>query len=140
MKRRKPNLTTKLAACLAELQWLRGDPIPFGQLKMMSADDLCSLYHFDHAELHILTSNDHFTNLTPRLIRPHREKTKRDVKDLAHGRKAARAHVAHNAKMAEKMLPVDVRGGMDGGEPPRAQPKKKWPSRPFPKRPKGFRR
>lgn len=138
-KRAHVPLTTKLASCLAELQYLRGDPIPFGQLKVMSAAHLVSLYHFDHAELHTLTANDHFTNFTPRLILPHREKTKRDLKQLAHGRKVARANAAHKAKMAEKMMPVDVRGDKADGHSSRPKPKKKWPKRSFPQQQRGFR-
>lgn len=107
-KRAHISLTTKLAATLAELQFLRGDPIPFDQLKLMTAAQYVSLYEWDHAALYIWTQNDHFTNLTPRLILAHRAKTKKDRKLITKIRKAEKR------KRGEK------------------KPKTKWPSRPFP--------
>ena len=126
-KRAHVPLTTKLAACLAELQYLRGDPIPYKQLQDMTAAQLCSLYQWDHSTYACWGGGEHFLNLTPRLILIHREKTKRDRKIIAKADRIAKKHKA-------ELLPIDVRGEMaDGGKPER--PKKRWPSRPMESRP-----
>lgn len=117
-KRQHVSLTTKLACCLAELQMLRGAPFEREALKSMSAAQVVSLYNFDHAELHTLTANDAFWNLTPRLILDHRAKTKNDRRELRKNRKGGKAHKRHLTTMAAKInghidgkpLPIDVRG------------------------------
>jgi hypothetical protein len=131
---RRPHvsLTTKLAAVLAELQYLRGDPFAWPQLKAMTDAQLCSLYQWDHGVYHAWDgSKPHFTNLTPRLILAHREKTaKRDIPTIAKVRRAEkkREALAYGA--------IDVRGDMADGPPMRRDPpKRKWPSRKIPSRP-----
>jgi hypothetical protein len=155
---RRPHvsLTTKLAAALAELQYLRGDPFAWPTLKAMTDAQLCSLYQWDHAVYHAWDgSKPHFTNLTPRLILAHREKTaKRDIPTIAKARRAEkkRQQEAHRVQMARLRAlaygAIDVRGDMADGpalEHQRGQvaaPKaRKWPSRKIPSRPfpKGHR-
>lgn len=65
---------TKLAATLLML----GD-VPFDDAKAMTAKQIISLYHFDHGKLHALEADDHFSNLTPRLIAAHRAKSRKDT-------------------------------------------------------------
>lgn len=145
-RRKKIPLSTQLAACLAELQYLRGDPFRYDDLRKMTPGMLLSLYEVDHSTLYCLTQDDHFCNLTLRLIPDHRAKTKRDVAQVAKGRRIARKHAQHLTAMAAKinghidsrgMLPVDVRGHKDDGYPsrPAEKPKRKWPSRKIPSRP-----
>lgn len=73
-KRRRITLKDKLASALREL--LR---IPYDDAKQMTADQVISLVHFDHGILHAVDPVDDHWNLTPRLIAPHREKSRKDT-------------------------------------------------------------
>lgn len=127
---------TKIAACLLELFELRGDGIPFRQAQQMSAAEICSLVHWDHAVLHAWGGSIHPTNITPRLILAHREKTaKRDVPAIVKSRVITRAHARHQ----ETMQHIDVRGERSDGQSSRPKSKRKWPHRQFPKQQRGFR-
>lgn len=117
-KRAHISLRVKLASALAELQYLRGDPIPWEQIKAMSADEMLSLFHWDHGELHAFTANNHFANLTPRLILAHREKSKRDTAIVAKSKRIAKKHAQHLTRMTEKLMAVEVRG--DKADRPKA--------------------
>lgn len=76
MTRRAPNLTTKLASALIEVQRLRCDPIDHAD--HLTPAQICSLFHFDHVVWHsILDGSMHPTNLKPLLIAEHRRKTAR---------------------------------------------------------------
>ncbi len=44
-------------------------------------------------------------------------KNREDRKKASKGRRIREGNARHAARMAEKLIPVDVRGGMDGGEP-----------------------
>lgn len=136
-RRKKIPLSVQLAAALAELQVYRGTALPYQWLKLLTASQFLSLFQVDHAVLVANDGSDHFSNITHRFIGVHREKTKRDVKELARGKRIARAHATHKAKMAEKMMAIDVRGDRSDGYSSR--PKRKIPSRPFPKHQRGFR-
>ena len=116
-KRAHVSLRVKLASALAELQYLRGDPIPWEQLKAMTAEHLLSLYTWDHGALHYFTANNHFTNLTPRLILAHREKSKKDAAIVAKSKRITKKPLT---RAMEKMVAVDVRGAKADG--PRRQP------------------
>lgn len=73
-------LKTKLASALLAL----GD-IPYEHAKLMSADQICSLYHFDHYPIRKADGGpDEPWNLQPLMIAAHREKTdKKDKPELA---------------------------------------------------------
>lgn len=82
---RKPlSLKTKLASALLAL----GD-IAYDDAKQMTADQLISLYHFDHNMLYESghPQRDMYWNITPRLIKAHRDKTRRDMKIIAKSRR-----------------------------------------------------
>lgn len=129
-KRKHVPLTTKLAACLAELQYLRGDPIPWKQLKVMTAHQLVSLYQWDHSVYAAWDGGEHYTNITPRLILAHREKTaKRDVPAIAKTKRIAR----------KELQRIDVRGDRSDGHSSRPKLKKKWPKRSFAQQQRGSR-
>ena len=95
----------------------------------------------------------HPTNLWPTRRDEDARETPKDISRIAKGKRVQRAHAAHLAKMAAKLMPIDVRGAMDdggvtGSRDPRGlrpKPKRRWPtgrkipSRPFPKRRRGFR-
>lgn len=82
-KRKTPTLKTKLAAALV----LLGE-IPYAQAQQMTADQVLSLFQWDHGIYHVWEGSDDFWNLEPMFIRTHRAKTKRDVKIIAKVRKA----------------------------------------------------
>jgi hypothetical protein len=86
-RRRRISDRTKLAATLLD----RGD-IPYNDAKLMTASQIISLYHFDHNMFHESghPDRDKYWNLKPRLIREHREKTKRDAAIIAKGRRIRR--------------------------------------------------
>lgn len=77
-KRAHISLETKLAAALLA----RGE-IPYEHAKLMTADQIISLYHFDHNILHGIEINDQFWNLAPMLLMAHREKSKKDTAIVA---------------------------------------------------------
>ena len=100
---RDPNLTEKLAATL--LVWLDaiGNGIPYKQAQQMTADQIVSLFQFDHARRRAHDGSNHPTNLTPRLYRDHREKTNKiDIPEIAKGKKLAKSHSLHQDNVARK--------------------------------------
>jgi hypothetical protein len=133
-KRKAIPLGVQLAAALAELSVYRGSPFAFRDMQAMTEKQFRSLFEVDHATLVANGGSDHFTNVTHRLIRDHRQKTKKDVAAVAKGKRLARKQGQHLTRMAEKLMSVNVTGGMGGGEPPE-KPKHKWPSRKIPSRP-----
>lgn len=130
-KRRKLNLTEKLAAALM-FQPLRdetGRPElgPDGRLQYafsleevqgMTAAQLVSLWQFDHGNLHAYGSKefgpdeidrDAYWNHTPRLIMAHREKSARDTRKVAKTRRIRKAAHKHAQRVAEdRGAPSDV--------------------------------
>ena len=74
------NLTTKLASALLAL-----GHIPYADAKLMTADQICSLYHFDHYPIRKADGGlDEPWNLQPLGIMDHRVKTaKKDKPELA---------------------------------------------------------
>lgn len=113
-KRRKSiSLTTKLAACLAELQCARGAPFTRDELRGMTAAQMLSLFQWDHSTLHAIGGSDEYWNLTPYLILDHRAKTKNDRRELRKNKRAGKAHKGHLTRMAERLMAVEVRGHID---------------------------
>lgn len=108
---------TKYAAALLEL----GD-VPYEDAKLMHEDQIISLYHVDHGELHNFTQNDVFWNLTPRLIAPHREKSKIDTK------------IAAKAKRIDIKYPEWLKFDAPQPKPVKRKTKYRWASRPFQKK------
>ncbi len=87
-KRKQPTLKMKLAAALV----LLGE-IPYAHAKAMTADQVISLFQFDHGIYHTWGGSDDFWNLEPMFIRTHRAKTKKDAKVIAKVRRAERRRV-----------------------------------------------
>lgn len=80
------SLLTKLAATLLQLRGPDGEPlIPYEHAKLMSAEQICSLYEFDHYPIRKADGGpDEPWNLQPLGIIAHRIKTAgRDKPELA---------------------------------------------------------
>lgn len=115
---REFTLRDKLAAALAIIAG-----VPFEHRKVMTADQVISLFQFDHdPHPHTAPFNGpslHW-NCTPRLILDHRHKTAtKDVPMIYRVRRGVVARLQHEKTMAAK-VGIEV-------EAPRAKPKKRWP-------------
>lgn len=104
MTRRSPSLTEKLGSALLEIQRLRGHPIDRDKAKGMSAGDICRLFETDHDPIPVANGGtNHPTNLKPRLKAEHLDKTRRDIKTIAKGKRLARKHAEFRALMLAKV-------------------------------------
>lgn len=123
-KRKKPTMAEKLGAALLELQRLRGDPIPREHAKLMHADQICSLFQFDHdAGFVCHGAGNHPTEMTPLLRPEHREKTaKIDQPAIAKCDRIAPEHEAFRRRV------LAVKTGQ--GEAPERK-RSSWGSRKF---------
>lgn len=119
-KRKQPNMSEKLGSALLEVQRLRGDPIDRDCAKAMTADQICSLFQFDHdAGYAAHGAGNHPTEMTPLLIAEHREKTaKKDKPAISKCTRLSKEHEEHRARLLSK-----VRGDVD--EIIQGKPKKK---------------
>lgn len=100
LKRKHISTSTKLAATLLA----RGE-IPYEHAKLMGKANLLSLYHFDH-NIYVESQDpdrDEFWNLAPLLIYEHREKTKRDMRIIAKGRRIRR--LITRKMLAQELFP-----------------------------------
>lgn len=93
------NLRTKLAAALLRL----GD-VPYEDAKLMTAEQIISLYEWDHYPVRRADGGpDEPWNLTPRLRSAHRIKTTTvDQPELAKGKRIRRKWAEHKARMKAK--------------------------------------
>ncbi len=114
--RKAVSLKAKLAAALRELA-----EIPMDHARQMTADQVISLFQFNHILLHRDHKHepwvdDHW-NIEPLLIKAHRERTaKIDVPQM---RKSDRIHQAHEEFRARLLQPRNER----------PERKSKWPKR-----------
>lgn len=123
MKRKRPNMSEKLASALLEVQRLRGDPIPREQARLLSASQIVSLFHFDHAAgFACHAAGNHPAGLTPLLIADHREKTKKDIGKIAKCNRLSPEHEAFQKRVLAN------KAGQ--GEAP-ARKRSSWGSRPL---------
>lgn len=114
-----PNLRTKCAAALLALTDERGERlIPHKHAKAMSADQIISLFQFDHHPIRAEAGGPTEPwNLDPRLIPEHRDKTaRRDIPEIA---KIKRVTAAEEDFRRRMLVPKDQR------EPRRSR----WPKR-----------
>ena len=109
-KRKHISVKTKLASALLAL-----GHVPYEDAKQMSADQIISLYQFDHGVLWSIDPIDEPWNLTPRLINPHREKSKIDTGIVAKTKRI-------DKKWTEFMSKIDVK-------PKPVRTKSSWPKR-----------
>ena len=121
-KRPHISVSTKLASCLLELLHLRGQGIPFHKAQKMSTKEILALVEWDHAVYHAIGGGVHPTNLTPRLVADHREKTRKtDIPAIAKIKRMAEARGIN-------LMLIDVTGARDdGANAPRPPVKRAWP-------------
>lgn len=136
-------LKVKLASALLQLREATGEPlIPYEYAKQMTAEQIMSLFQWDHGILHAVEPIDEPWNLTPRLIRPHREKSRKDTSTVAHVLNVATSQAIHEARMASKA--GDYAGAAailaTAPKPGRLKPRRKIQSRPFQKGQRKMRR
>jgi hypothetical protein len=110
--RKHISLKTKLASALLMLK-----DIPYEESKGMSAEQIISLYQFDHGILHATEPIDEPWNLTPRLIHEHRQKSKKDTAIVAKSRRIEKKWSEFTAKLHSKPAPKSK--------------KYRWPKRKF---------
>jgi hypothetical protein len=101
-QRKHINLKTKLASALLAL----GD-IPYEDSKLMSAEQIISLYQFDHGILHSTEPIDEPWNLTPRLIMAHREKSKKDTGKAAKTKRIDKKWTEFTSKVLAKPQSIE---------------------------------
>lgn len=105
MTDRAPNMTEKLAAALLALRDDSGERlIPHSDAKLMSASQIISLFHFDHYPIRRADGGScHPSNLTPRPIIEHREKTAtKDQPEMAKDRAIARSQEEFRRRVLER--------------------------------------
>jgi len=102
-KRQHISTETKLAATLLQLRDDAGNPlIPYCDAKLMSADQICSLYNFDHYPIPKANGgSDHPSNMVPLGIMAHRKKTAEvDVPQIRKADRLAKAKAALDTFLA----------------------------------------
>lgn len=92
--RRHISWKTKYAACLRELL-----EIPYEHAKLMHEDQVISLGRVDHGILHAVEPIDDHWNLTPRPLKEHAEKSRRDTGIVAKVKRIELDHQEHKARM-----------------------------------------
>lgn len=130
--RKHISLKTKLAAVLLQLreygsdgQWL--PIIDHFDAKHMSADQIISLFHFDHYPVpHAEGGPDEPWNLQAELIQSHHEKTrKRDVPQIAKNKRIKRKHDRHVERIGNSGLILTETMTL-------AEAKERWPDTKLP--------
>lgn len=134
--RRQPTLKCRLAAALCALTDGSGQRlIPHEHAKLMSEDDVISLFHFDHYPIrHEAGGPLAHWNLDPRMIPDHRMKTATiDVPQVAKAKRLDLAETVHKAALASKAGDYTRAAEILAGAPKQPRRKQKIQS-------KGFRR
>jgi len=92
MTRTPPTRRQKLCAAYLRILALEGRGIPFTQAARMTEDDIEALFEVDHDPVLVANGGtNHPSNLVPRSKAAHGEKTKRDRKIIAKGKRLARS-------------------------------------------------
>jgi hypothetical protein len=136
-KRQRINLTTKLAAALLALRDENGTPlIDYERSKKMAAAEIVAFFQFDHYPIsHAIKPIDEAWNLRPMLLRPHREKSRKDAGVIAKVKRLKAAADLHAARRIASPIVAN--------ELAKLEKKHKWPrqriaNRPWPKIQRSF--
>jgi hypothetical protein len=91
-RHRPPTLRQKLCAAYLRILVLLGRAIPHNVAAQMTEQDIEALFEVDHDPEPVANGgSNHPSNLVPRLKAEHREKTRRDIKRIAKGKRLARS-------------------------------------------------
>jgi hypothetical protein len=136
-RRRAPNKTERIAACLLMLK--RGDEwlIPEPLRSTGTAEEICSVVEWHHSFRHASGGDTRPQNITPMRIADHKVKTfgskattaGSDVHGAAQSKRLQRSHEEFKARMLAKAT---------GAEPPKRKAKAKIANRPFSKQSRPF--
>jgi hypothetical protein len=99
-RRKHLTLKTKLASAIRELF-----KIDYEHAKLMTEDQILSLAQYDHGILHGIEVVDEHWNYTPRMILPHREKSRRDTAIVAKAKRIDRKWEGFMAAVSEGRKP-----------------------------------
>ena len=131
----REKLASALAHMMVEVDGKLERAIPYEDAKRMTADEVCSLFHFDHGIYETIGGPTEHWNLTPRMIAEHRRKTA--TTDIPAIRKSDRIEAAQ----AEYRSRILAKSSLDEGvEKTAPKPKSRLRSRPFQKPPPGHSR
>lgn len=102
-RRKQPSLRVKLASALLTIVRpdAHGNLVPVigrQEAKTMTVDDILRHFEFDHAVHDVWGGSLHPSNLTPRPVAEHREKTRRDVTAIAKVRRGLKARAGGKPK------------------------------------------
>jgi hypothetical protein len=135
MSKRKARIPDKVkwaAALLTIRHEVGGRLVPcisYAEAKTLTADQIIARFDHHHVILEHFGGVTEPWNIQPMLRPEHRKRTaKLDIPAVAKGKRIAKIEAKHKAKMAEKLLPVDVTGELGGRS---ERPKPRWPSRPM---------
>lgn len=135
----REKLAAALAHMLVEVDGKLQRAIPYEDARRMTADEVVSLFNFDHGIYEAIGGPTAHWNLTPRFIAEHRRKTaKIDRPAIAKSDRLSAAEQAFRAKLLRKTeiveeapQPQRPRSRLKG-RPFASGVRKKIPSRPFP--------
>jgi len=105
--RKKPTLAERCASALLTICRPTADGrlapvVDRDRARTMTAKEIIGCFEFDHVVLHALGGSNHPTNLVPRPIAEHREKSGKDTSIVAKVRRIAPEHEEFRRKMLVK--------------------------------------
>lgn len=112
-RRKPPTMAEKIAALHIENQALKGDPIAdWETLKAMTAEQLCSLFEWQHTTYNVWIEDrarqNHPTVLTPMYVKAHQEVTARkDLPTIAKVKRVSAAQAEFKRAMDAKIGKIE---------------------------------
>lgn len=132
----REKLASALAHMMVEVDGKLERAIPYQDAKRMTADEVLSLFHFDHGIFESIGGPTAHWNLTPRFIQDHRVKTaKIDRPAMAKADRISDEHAAFQRRVLAKSSPDSDSSVAER----RTKPKAKLRSRGFQKPPAGHK-
>lgn len=102
--RKKPNLTEKLASALLHIRrGVEGDDwLIKGDLRNASAKEICASIEWDHVRRWAEGGDNKPQNIQPLIPIEHREKTRKDITEVAKGKRFGKAHAEFQRRLLAK--------------------------------------
>lgn len=131
----REKLASALAHMMVDVDGKLERAIPHEDAERMTADEVCSLFHFDHNVYETIGGETKHYNLTPRFIADHRRKTaKIDLPAIRKSDRVESAHAAFRSRILAKSSVAD-----DSSETVASKPRQALRSRGFKKAPPGHK-